>query len=147
MDHNETSVTGHDVYQEGLHVDTDRQSSKEVHLKLAHGLLPSNRGTVIRGCVDYFRQETDYFIDVYEERTVPGGPPKWSDGGESTRNFIRPSTVGENMSQESPTQDSLSPDELTELLADATDTTAEEIDQSASDLEIASPEEATIIDE
>ncbi len=51
------------------------------------------------------------------------------------------------MSQESPTQDSLSPAELTELLADATDTTAEEIDQGASDLEIASPEEATIVDE
>lgn len=147
MDHNETSMMGHDVYKEGLHVDVDRRSSEEVHLKLAHSPLPPNRGKVIRGCVDYFRQEKSYFIDVYKERIVPGGPPKWSDGGKTTYNFIRRNTIEENMSQESPLEDSLSPDELTELLADTTGTTAEEINEGASDLKIASPEEATVVDE
>lgn len=51
------------------------------------------------------------------------------------------------MSPESPSKDSLSPDELTELLADVTDTTVAEINQGASDFAIASPKEATVVDE
>jgi len=151
MDHNETSATGHDVYREGLHVDVARRTSATVHLRLSHGALPANRGKVIRGCVDYLRAETDYFIDVYEERRPPGGPPTWSpDGGEQTATFIRPKPVTRDMSRESPAgedeADILSPEELTELLADATDTTPEDIDRGAAELEIAPPGEATVVD-
>lgn len=148
MDHNETSATGHDVYREGLHVDIARRSSKDVHLQLSHGPLPSNRGAVIRGCVDYFIAEAGYFIDVYEERRSPGSPPTWSpDGGDSTPTFIRADMLEQDMSRESPAEDALSVDELTELLADVTDTTPAEIEHGAEDLEIAPPEEATVVDE
>lgn len=77
MDHNETSSTGHDVYREGLHVDVERRSGTTVHLQVRHAPLPSNRGMVIRRCVEYFQQEADYFIAVYEGRRSPGGPPRW----------------------------------------------------------------------
>ena len=148
MDHNETSVTGHDVYREGLHVDIDRRSSDTLHLHLSHGPLPSNRGAVIRGCVDYFRREGDYFVDVYEERRSPGRPPGWrSDGGDSTRTFIRANPVEGGMSREAPAEDGLSPEELTELLADATDTDPEELERQAADLKIDPPDAATVVDE
>lgn len=150
MDHNETAATGHDVYREGLHVDVARRSSPPVHLRLSHTALPANRGKVIRGCVDYFRREADYFIDVYEERRSPGGPPAWSpDGGERTPRFIRPNPVEDDMSREPAPEDAdiLSPAELSEVLAEATDTTPEEIERGADEFEIAPPSEATVVDE
>lgn len=147
MDHNETALTGHDVYQEGLHVDVSRRAGSTVHLLLSHGPLPRNRGAVIRGCVDYLADEVDYFIDVYEGRHSPGSPPKWSDGGERTPKFIRPNAVEGGMSRESPTEDALTSQELTDLLAESTDSTPAVIDQAADDLEIAPPDEATILDE
>jgi len=102
MDHNETSALGHDVYHEGLHVDVDRQSKRTVHLKLAHSPLPSSRGDVIRRCVNYFKREAAYFIDVYEERRSPERPPSWSDGGEPSPRFIPSQRVVEGMSREAP---------------------------------------------
>ncbi len=147
IDHNETSTTGHNVYREGLHVDVDRRSSKEVQLKLRHGPLPRLCGTVIRGCVDYFKREAAYFINVYEEQQAPGGPPGWPDGGEPTRNFIRPDTVRRDMDRKSSAEEPLSSKELTELLAQSEDTTPEEIEQGAANLEIAPPEEAMVVED
>jgi len=40
--------------------------------------------------------------------------------------------------------DVLSPEELSEALAEATGTTAEEIEQGAAEMEIAPPDEATV---
>lgn len=148
MDHNETSALGHDVYHEGLHVDVARRSTWTVHLKLAHSPLPSSRGEVIRGCVDYFKREASYFIDVYEERRSPGRPPSWSDGGEPSPTFITSQRVEGDMSREAPADaDIISVEELTELLADAEGRTPEEIERGVAVLEIASPEEATVVDE
>jgi len=42
--------------------------------------------------------------------------------------------------------DVLSPEELSEALAEATGTTAEEIERGAADMEIASPDEATVVE-
>ena len=148
MDHNETAATGHDVYHEGLHVDIARRQGDSVHLRLAHGTLPRNRGAVIRGCVEYFRREAGYFVDVYEGRRSPGRPPGWrSDGGEPARTFIRPNTVEGGMSREAPADETLSLEELSEVLADATDTTTEDLERQAAALEIAPPDEATVVDE
>lgn len=148
MDHNETSATGHDVYREGLHVDVTRRSGGTVHLKFSHGALPSSRGTVIRGCVEYFQNEAGYFVDVYEERRPPGRPPSWSDGGEPTPTFIRSHPVEKDMSREAPADaDMVSLEELTELLAEAEGTSPEEIERGAEEFEIAPPEEATVVDE
>lgn len=148
MDHNETSTQGHDVYREGLHVDVALRSGGETQLKLRHGPLPANRGAVIRGCVDYFAREGRYFIDVYEGRQSPGGPPRWSpDGGERTPGFIRPYPLRNGMSRESHADDALTNEELTELLADATDTDPADLDREARGMEIAPPEEAAVVDE
>lgn len=147
MDHNETPNQGHDVYQEGLHVDVARQSKRAVHLQIRHARLPTNRGIVVRGCDQYLRDEADYFIDVYEERHSPGSPPRWSpDGGESTHTLINVDRVATSMNRNAPTEDeAISPEELSEVLADATDTTPEEIERGAEELEIAPPEEATVV--
>lgn len=51
------------------------------------------------------------------------------------------------MSQESPGEDALTLEELSEELADATETTTEEIEREAEELEIAPPSEATVVDE
>jgi len=148
MDHNETSIQGHDVYREGLHVDVARHASRPVHLQIRHAPLPSNPGVVVRGCVEYLIRDADYFIDVYEERRPPGSPPQWSaDGGESTRTFISADPVEGNMSREAPAEDEvLTPEELSEVLADATDTNPEEIERGGAALGISPPEEADVIE-
>ena len=93
MDHGETPNQGHDVYQEGLHVDVARRSKRTVHLQIRHGPPPSNRG-VVRACVEYLRDEAEYFIDVYEERRSSGSPPQWSpDGGEPTHTLINVDSI------------------------------------------------------
>jgi len=51
------------------------------------------------------------------------------------------------MSREAPANaDTISDEELTELLADAEGTTSEEIERGAAELDIAPPEEATVVD-
>ena len=148
MDHNETDPLGHDVYQEGLHVDVARRSADTVHLDVRHGALATNRGMVVRRCVDYFKREAAYFVDVYEGRISPGGPPRWSDGGDPPHTLIRESHQFEGMSEERPADDeALSMEELDEVLAEATGTTAEEIRRGAEEIYIAPPEEATVINE
>ncbi|WP_254824903.1 DUF7718 family protein [Haloglomus halophilum] len=149
MDHNETSSIGHDVYSEGLHVDVARHSGPTVHLKIRHSPLAPNRGKVIRGCVGYLQGNADYFIAVYEGQKSPGGgPPRWSpDGGEPTPMLIRSNSIEGGMSQESPVEDALSPEELSEVLAEATGTTAEEIERGAEEMELAPPEEGTVVED
>jgi hypothetical protein len=51
------------------------------------------------------------------------------------------------MSQESPVEDALTPEELSELLAEATGTTPEAVERGATALEIAQPDETTIANE
>lgn len=49
------------------------------------------------------------------------------------------------MSEESPVDDALTLEELSEVLAEATDTTAEEIERGAAEMTLAPPEEATVV--
>ncbi|WP_160163035.1 hypothetical protein [Halorubrum distributum] len=51
------------------------------------------------------------------------------------------------MSREPPDADMISDEELTELLADAEGTTPEEIERGAAELNIAPPEEATVVND
>lgn len=148
MDHNETTSSGHDIYQEGLHVDVTRQTNTTVKLEPDHSRLPPSRGTVIRACVDYLTDHPEYFIEVYEEHRPPGGPPPWSDGGGSTPPFISSHSLHDGMSQENPSEaDRLSREELTTLLADAEGTTPDAIRDGAGQLEITPPSDATVLDE
>lgn len=146
MDHNETSTLGHDVYKEGLHVDVYRRSSNPVHLALSHTKLPPNCGAVIRGCVEYVGREAQYFIDVFEERRAPGQPPEWPDGGDRAHRLFTPNPLDGDMSSgESEREDILTVEELTEVLAEATDTTPAAIEEEAAALEIDSPEDAEVV--
>jgi len=104
---------------------------------------------VIRRSVRYLAHEAGYFIDVFEERRHPGGPPEWSpDGGGAPYTLIRADGVEGGMSREAPAEDEvLTPDELSEALAEATGTTAEEIERGADEIEMSPPDEAEIVDE
>ena len=148
MDHNETTATGHDVYQQGLHVDVAQRGNTGVQLTVPHGALPPSRGAGIRACDEYLRREAQYFIDVFEGNSSPGRPPTWRpDGGHPTHTLMTLNSLKECMSYESPAEDALSPRELSELLAEVEGTTADEIERGAERIEIAPPEEATVVDE
>ncbi len=147
MDHNETTLSGHDVYREGLHVDISHRRGTPVHIDLSHGPLPSNRGMVIRACVDYFKQHTKYFVDVYDGSRSAGYPPRWPDGGESSHTLITSNPLQTDMNREKTADKILSVDELTAEIAEATDSTPNEINQGAEDLDINPPTEATVVDE
>jgi len=142
MDHNEVATTAHNVYQEGLHVDVKRRGGSDEQLQLTHDELPTRRGALIRACIEFFQQESEFFLGVYEQRENTGDFPDFStDGGNSTRRFIRPNRLEDDMSQETADEEKLSLEEFTELLAEAEHTTAEEIRCEADDFEIASPKE------
>jgi len=62
MDHNETAGIRTQRVPRGtlgLHVDISRRSGRTVHIDATRP-LPSNRGAVIRACVDYFKQYAGY---------------------------------------------------------------------------------------
>ncbi|GGJ07124.1 hypothetical protein GCM10008995_16220 [Halobellus salinus] len=147
MDHNETAALGHNIYQEGLHVDAARRSHPPVKLRPSHSPLPASRGRVIRACTDYLDVNTGYFVDVYEGNVSPGSPPRWPDGGQTPSRFIRSRDILEDMSRESTAEDPLSTGELTDLLADAEGTTPESIEHGAEEIEIAPPGDASVVDE
>jgi len=147
MDHNETAATGHNVYNEGLHVDLHRQSDPTVHLDIRHGQLSRNRGRLIRGCVDDFSTNTAYFIGVYEGDRPPGRPPRWSDGGSPTHRLNRTNAVERNMSQESSAEEPLTPEELSEELAAATGSSTEEIERGFEGMDVQPPWDAEITTE
>lgn len=146
MDHNEISTLGHDVYREGLHVDIARRSRPTVHLKLRHESLPSSRGRVVRACAGYLSRESDYFIDVFREDLPPGRPPGWSpDGGAPSLKFICDNSIDGDMSHEPPVPEALTLRELSEVLAEAEGSSAEEIERGAAEIDIGPPEEATVV--
>ncbi|ESS10036.1 MAG: hypothetical protein A07HN63_00247 [uncultured archaeon A07HN63] len=151
MDHNETAVLGHDIYQEGVHVDVARRNESTVHVKISNGPLPTSRGVVIRSCAEYFKEHAQYFIDVFEDDRSAENPPTWPDGGEYSHRLITTKPVDSDMSQEQPREDApedgISMDELTEVLADATGETPEEIERGAEALDFDPPSEATVLDE
>jgi len=147
MDHNDTADDRHDVYLEGLHVDVSRREGETVHLQLRHAPLSPNRGVVIRRSAEYLIREGKYFVDVYEGRIAPTDPPRWPDSGDTAPTFITSKRVNGDVSRESPAEDALTLEELSEKLADATGKTIGEIERGAEELEIAPPSEATLIDE
>jgi hypothetical protein len=145
FDHNETSPIGHDIYQEGIHVDVYPASQPKGKLHPRHGALPPNRGKVISLCVNYFVTNDEYFVDVYRGNISSTAPPGWPDGGEQPRNLIREKRIVGRMSSGPRGEDTVSREELDEILAEATGTTPEEIRRGAEDIEIAPPEEADIV--
>lgn len=147
MDHNEVSPTGHDVYDEGLHVDIDRRTSREVTREPTHPPLPVSRGRVLRACVNYLNEHTDWFVDVYEERKGPDNPPHWSADGGSARTFFLVDDEERGVSEQNPVAEAITPAELSEVIAEETGETAEEIEQGAAEIDIEPPWEADSAEE
>lgn len=151
FDHNETSAQGHDIYQEGLHIDIREPDGTMTKVHPRHGGLNQNRGSVIRACVNYLIDEAQYFIDVYNGDISPGAPRKWPDGGTDPERKVIPLEPKRfnraSMATDSETDEPLSLDELDEVLAEATDTTPEEIERGAEAIDIESPESAEVVSE
>lgn len=148
FDHNEGYGYGHDIYDEGLHIDVSIRSDGVEKVYPRHSTLPANRGKVIRRCVEYLEQHAQYFLDVYEGNISPGGPPPWPDGGELSPMLFTGKRIEADMEFERRGDDMLTKEQLSELLADATGTTADEIERGAAEIEIEPPEEAdTVHDE
>ena len=77
IDHNPTSRFGHDLYAEGLHVDVTLPDESEVKLWPPHSPPPSDRGSMIAACIEYYRSNVDFFVAVYEGSEPPDEPPQW----------------------------------------------------------------------
>lgn len=146
FDHNEKSASGHNIYDEGLHIDIKRKSAGDLTIHPSHNPIPPNRGTVIRACVTYFQREADYFRDVYEGNKSSSNPPKWPDGGDSSDNFLRSKHEGRDMRPEPRGDNTVSTEELSNILAEATGTTADKIEEGAKEFDIGPPEEADLIE-
>jgi len=96
--------------------------------------------------VDYLVDEAKYFTDVYEGNISPGGPPHWPDGGDELSHMLIPlKSLRSRMSRDPEPEEALTPEDLTEVLAEATATGPDEIDRQAEDLEIGSPEDAEVV--
>jgi len=75
FDHN-AGVGGHDIYDEGLHIDVKPPSGKQ-KIHPTHGPIPRAGGVVVRLCVQYLQQHAQYFVDVFKGNTQPGSPSGW----------------------------------------------------------------------
>lgn len=147
FDHNEHSTIGHDVYEQGLHIDVSIGGQNEIKLYPSHGSLPSNTGIVIEGCISYFETYAGTFVDIYNGTSAPENPPKWPDGGKFPNNFYDYRFLYHDVMESQPSdENTLTREETAELLAEITGTTPEEIKQGAAELEIEPPEEATVVE-
>lgn len=77
FDHNEAPMKGHNIYNQGLHIDVKPNGGNMVKVYPRHGPIPQSRGRVIRACSDYFQANYQYFIDVYDGTHPPARPPQW----------------------------------------------------------------------
>lgn len=148
LDHNETPNSGHDLYQEGLHIDVKGPSGRFTKYRPKHSPLPPNTGALFQLCFNYLKRETQSLIDIYNGNSS-AGPPKAPDGGLPPRDHIpnRLMTrhiIYPDMSREPSPEDPLSHEEVTELVAEATGTTAEEIARQAEEVEVGPIEEAEL---
>lgn len=76
IDHNPVDPSGHDLYNEGLHVDVVRLNSPNQKIWPNHSPLPKG-GKLITLCVNYLNQNANYFVGVYQGNQSIGTPPSW----------------------------------------------------------------------
>jgi hypothetical protein len=104
--------------------------------------------------VEYLVDEAQYFIDVYNGDISPGAPRRWPDGGSNPAHNVisleprrsSRATMATDSEASGP-DEPLSHDELSEVLAEATGTTPEEIERGADAIEIEPPEDAEVVSE
>lgn len=78
FDHDPSNPSGHDVYEEGLHIDVVRDDSNTETLRLRHGPLPSSQGAALRICADYLEDHIGYFLKVFHGEISPSDTSPWS---------------------------------------------------------------------
>jgi hypothetical protein len=71
FDHDANSLHGHDVAEEGLHLDIYR-NEEEYKVKTAFPPVPLSRA--FRYCEEYLTQHADYFLQQFEEWHDLRGP-------------------------------------------------------------------------
>lgn len=77
FDHDPTGPHGHNIFEEGLHIDIYQNRRKAFVIEPPCEDLPSNLGTIIGRCKIYFEENLEYFIDIALERTDPQKVPPW----------------------------------------------------------------------
>jgi hypothetical protein len=75
IDHNPLSETGHDLREEGLHVDIYTLDGARHHVELPDWPLPSDDGALIELCADYLEEYHEYYTGVYRGDYDPDDPP------------------------------------------------------------------------
>lgn len=78
FDHNESTVHGHDVRREGLHLDVERRSDTKLRLWPAPDSIPRNLGLVVRQCLEYLIDNVDLFVQIYDGQRRPDSVPPWT---------------------------------------------------------------------
>lgn len=66
FDHDATDNGGHDIYEEGLHVDMLKRDGSKRKAVISDS-PPSDVGFVVRSCVNYFKEHYEYFITAYRD--------------------------------------------------------------------------------
>jgi len=83
FDHNGLSgPDGHDIYDEGLHVDVTTPAGTE-KASPQHTPLPPDCGKVIQACIDYYHTHANYFVNAFRGAThvnLPDDVPDWVGG-------------------------------------------------------------------
>lgn len=77
FDHNSVDDTGHDIYEEGLHIDVKIENGPELKFYPSYNTIPSELGAFVRTCINYFRGNVDYFYKVFKRMISPNNPPSW----------------------------------------------------------------------
>ena len=78
FDHDPTAEFGHDVFDEGLHIDLYSRSERDVKIYPRHPPLDNfDAGAVVRRCTDYFTEHAGWFLDAYRGAISPDEPPSW----------------------------------------------------------------------
>lgn len=71
-------MMGHDVREEGIHVDVVLPNDVETTLFPKGGeAVASDLGVVINLATGYFRTHREYFVGVHRGETSPQNPPSW----------------------------------------------------------------------
>lgn len=78
FDHNPGGESGHDIREEGLHLDVERKAGRKIRFWPSGRASVENLGIVIRACVGYLYANADFLVAVYEGLRTPDSVPPWT---------------------------------------------------------------------